>query len=95
MKPRTGDVVEVRWHDSEQINLGWEAAKRYRAAAGHPSAYRSAGYWLGGTRGRVTLVLSLDPFNGTVSSAMSIPRCAVTEVKVLGRSNRRVRKAIR
>lgn len=93
-KPRTGDVVEVCWRDSEHINLGWAPAKRYRQAARHESGYRSAGYWLGGAKSRVTLVLSLDPFNGSVSEAMAIPRCAVTEIRVLGRSNKRLRRAV-
>jgi hypothetical protein len=92
--PQTGDVVEVEWGDSERINLGWEPVKKYRRAAHHPSGYRTAGYWLGGDQGRVVVGLSVDPANGNVTEAMSIPAVAVTRVQVLGRANKRVREAL-
>ena len=93
--PRTGDVVEVMWVDSEHIALGWSKVADYIAAAKHQSAYRTAGYWLFGNSHVVVLALSLDPYNGHATHAMSIPRKAVSRMQVLGRSNRRVRKAMR
>jgi hypothetical protein len=93
--PRHGDVVEVEWDDSEQIRLGWDTVKRYIKAADHPSAYRTAGYWIEGSKkGRVVIALSLDPFNGNVSDSMAIPAIAVTKVTVLGRADKRTRKAL-
>lgn len=94
-KPRIGDVVEVRWVDSEHIALGWERSSEYRHAAGRPSSYRTAGYWIGSIRGRTVIALSLDPASRHVTHAMSIPDVAITETQVLGRANKRVRKAIR
>lgn len=93
-KPRTGDVVEVEWLDSERINLGWASTKRYRNAAGRPTAYRTAGYLMAGVSGRTLVALSLDPSNGSVTEAMSIPSVAVTRVSVLGRAHKRTRKAL-
>lgn len=93
-EPRTGDVVEVEWSDSERINLGWAPTKRYRKAAGHASTYRSAGYWLAGVPDRAVVALSADPFNGTVTEVMSIPVSAVTKISVLGRAHSRTRKAL-
>ena len=92
--PRIGDVVEVMWVDSEQISIGWAAVAEYLDAAHHRSAYRTAGYWLIGDESVVAIALSMDPFNGHVTHVMSIPKCAVTHIQVLGRSNARVRKAL-
>ncbi len=92
--PRIGDVVEVKWVDSEHIALGWSKLASYIAAAKHQSAYRTAGYWLFGNSRVVVVALSLDPYNGHATHAMSIPRQAVAEIQVLGRSNARVRKAM-
>lgn len=92
-EPQTGDVVEVEWRDSERVSLGWAPVKRYRKVSKHPSAYRTAGYWLSQPDTPVLVGLSLDPFNGTAAEVMCIPRSAVTSVKVLGRSNKRLRKA--
>lgn len=92
--PRVGDIVEVEWIDSERITLGWEGTKAYRKAATHPSAYRTAGYWLGEVNGRVVIALSADPFNGSVTEAMSIPTVAVTKTTVVGRAHKRVREAL-
>jgi hypothetical protein len=94
--PRHGDVVEVEWDDSEHIQLGWHTVKKYLAAADHPHSYRTAGYWIEGSKkGRAVIALSLDPFNGNVTHCMAIPSVAITRVTVLGRSNRRVRKALK
>jgi hypothetical protein len=94
--PRRGDVVEVAWVDSEHINLGWEATGQYRRAARrNPEAYRTSGYWLDRVKGRVVIVQSLSLYNRHVSEVMSIPEVAVTDMRVLGRSNKRVRKALR
>jgi hypothetical protein len=94
-KPRHGDVVEVEWDDAEHIQLGWDTVKAYVKAADHPHAYRSAGYWIEGSKkGRSVIALSLDPSNGGARDCMSIPSVAVTKVTVLGRSNKRTRKAL-
>ena len=87
-------MVEILWADSEHIALGWVPAKQYLDAAHHPPAYRTAGYWLGGGA-QVVVALSLDPFNSHVTHAMAIPRCAVSRIVVLGRANKRVRRAFR
>lgn len=93
--PRHGDVVEVEWDDSEHIQLGWDTVKRYLKAADHPSAYRSAGYWIEGSKkDRAIVALSLDPFNGNVTHCMAIPASSVTKVTVLGRADKRTRKAL-
>ena len=93
-KPRVGDVVEVLWHDSEEIRLGWVAVAEYRAAVEHPSGYRTAGYWIGTSHDRTLIALSVDPFNGNVTGVMSVPSVAVFSIKVLGRADKRVRKAL-
>lgn len=95
-KPRRGDVVEVAWVDSEGINLGWDRLKLFRRAARrNPDCYRTSGYWVGGVKGRVVIGQSLSLYNGHVRDVMSIPAVAVTGIVVLGRSNKRVRQAIR
>jgi hypothetical protein len=95
-KPKHGDVVEVEWDDSEHIQLGWETVRAYLRAADHPHAYRSAGYWIEGSKkGRAIVALSLDPYNGNVTHCMAIPATAISKVTVLGRSNARVRKALK
>jgi hypothetical protein len=91
--PKLGDVVEAMWVDSEHIALGWVPVSKYVEAAKHPSAYRTAGYWLYGDSKVIAIALSLDPYNGHATHAMAIPRCAVTSIRVIGRSNARVRKA--
>ena len=91
--PRTGDVVEVEWRDSEHIALGWADAKSYRDAAKRPQSYRTAGYWIAGGD-QVLIALSVCPANGHITHAMSIPAVAVTKTQVLGRATRRVRKAL-
>jgi hypothetical protein len=93
-KPRVGDVVEVRWLDSESVHLGWRSAKEYRRTIAHEQSYRTAGYWLAGGD-RISIALSISPANGHIDDAMSIPKACVIEVQVLGRSNKRVRKALR
>jgi hypothetical protein len=94
--PQTGDVVEVEWIDSEHIQLGWDTVAAYLEAADHQSAYRTAGYWIGGsTKGRVVVALGMDPFNGTITHVMVIPTVAVIKVTVLGRATARIRKAFR
>jgi hypothetical protein len=94
--PRRGDVVEIEWVDSEHIAFGWEAIKHYRRAARrNPEAYRTSGYWLDGVKGRVVIAQSLSLLNQHVTHVMSIPTVSVTRVQVLGRSNKRVRRALR
>lgn len=93
-RPQTGDVVEVEWLDSEHIALGWAASGRYRDAAAAPQSYRTAGYYIGGVAGHVLVALSCDPSNSTITHCMSIPKVAVTGMKVLGRAAKRTRKAL-
>jgi len=94
VKPRTGDVVEVEWLDSEHIAIGWKHPREYVRAADVPQAYRSAGYLIDGTKDHVLIALSIDPANRTVTHCMSIPKVAVTATHVLGRGSRKVRKAL-
>lgn len=94
MKARRGDVVELEWLDSEHIAIGWEPTKAYLRAARQPSSYRTAGYFLAETRSHVLVALSIDPRNRTVTHCMSIPVAVITKRQVLGRANRRVRKAL-
>lgn len=95
-KPRTGDVVEVSWVDSERIHLGWVSAKKYRRAAQrNPEAYRTSGYWLGGVQGRVVVAQNLSLLNQSMADTMSIPEVAVVGIVILGRASKRVRKIYR
>jgi hypothetical protein len=95
-KPQQGDVVEVHWDDSEHIQLGWAPVKAYMRAADHPHAYRSAGYWIEGSKkGRAVVALSLDPYSGNITHCMAIPATAITKVTVLGKAHKRTRKALR
>ena len=94
--PRRGDVVEVSWVDSEHIELGWSRVRQYRRAARrNPDSYRTSGYWIDRVKGRVVIAQSLGLGNRAVTHVMSIPEVAVTRMVVLGRSNRRVRRALR
>lgn len=93
--PRTGDVVEAEWIDSEHIALGWAEVSRYVKAARHRQSYRTAGYWLYGDDSTVVVALSTDPFNRSATHVMSIPRCAITKIIVLGRADKRTRKALK
>lgn len=93
--PRRGDVVELEWLDSEHIALGWEPTRKYLDAARMPQSYRTAGYYLAATGDRTLVALSVDPANRTVTHAMSIPTVAITRRQVLGRANKRVRKALK
>jgi hypothetical protein len=94
--PRCGDVVEVAWVDSEHIELGWAPVSDYRKAARrNPEAYRTSGYWMDRVKGRVVIAQSLSLYNRHTTHIMSIPEVAVTDMRVLGRSNKRVRKALR
>lgn len=94
--PKHADVVEVEWADSEHIQLGWDTVKAYLKAADHVHAYRTAGYWIEGSKkDRAVIALSLDPFNGNVTHVMCIPKVAITKITVLGRADARVRKALK
>jgi hypothetical protein len=93
-KPRLGDVVEVEWLDSQHIDLGWSTVKDYIDAARQPQSYRTAGYFIE-QRKHLVVGLSLDPGNRQMTNAMSIPSKVVSSIKVLGRSNASVRKALR
>jgi hypothetical protein len=93
-KPRLGDVVEVEWLDSQHIDLGWASVAEYIKAARRPQSYRTAGYFIE-HRKHLLIGLSLDPSNRLMTNAMSIPSKVVTSIKVLGRSNAKVRKALR
>ena len=94
--PKHGDVVEVEWDDSEHIQLGWDTVKAYRKAADHPHAYRTAGYWIEGSKkGRAIVALSIDPFNGNITHCMCIPATAIAKTTVLGRTNRRVSRRLK
>lgn len=93
-RPRTGDIVEVEWLDSEHIAIGWAAMGRYREAAKAPQAYRTAGYYIDGVDDHVLVALSADPANRTITHCMSIPKVAVTGMKVLGRADPKVRRAL-
>jgi hypothetical protein len=95
-KPQHGHDVEVEWDDSEHIQLGWDTVKAYMRAVDHPHAYRSAGYWITGSKkGRSVVALSLDPYNGNITHCMAIPATAITKVTVLGKAHKRTRKALR
>lgn len=92
--PRRGDVVELEWLDSEHIALGWSPTRDYVKAAKAPQSYRTAGYFLAATGDRTLVALSIDPANRHVTHAMSIPTVVIQKAQVLGRANRRVRKAL-
>ncbi len=92
---RRGDVVELEWIDPERVALGWAPTTDYVKAVRRPQSYRTAGYFIAETKDRVLVALSIDPANHHVTHAMSIPAVAITRRQVLGRSNRRVRKALR
>lgn len=94
-KVRRGDIVEVEWVDSERINLGWKRTKPYRRATAERSGYRTSGYWLDGAKDRVLIVQSMGLINRHVTDAMSIPRSAVTSIRVLGRAHKKVRRILR
>lgn len=94
-RARRGDVVEIEWLDSEHIALGWAATGEYLKAASAPQSYRTAGYFIAATGGHTLIGLSIDPANRTMTHAMSIPSVAVKRRTVLGRANRRVRKALK
>jgi len=93
-KPRLGDVVEVEWLDSQHIDMGWSPVADYIAAARQPQSYRTAGYFIE-HRKHLLIGLSLGPSTGRMTNAMSIPSKVVVRMKVLGRSNARVRKALK
>lgn len=94
MKPRPGDIVEVRWRDSKGPALGWGTAKQYRRMARRRTTYRTAGYWLRGGD-PVVIVLSVGTGISKVTDAMSIPRSAVVDVRVHRRANREIRRGFR
>jgi hypothetical protein len=94
-KPRRGDIVEVRWKDSERLNLGWASTARYLASAADPSTYLTAGYWVGRRAGSIVLALSCSPSNRLVNDSMAIPVCAVIRTTVVHRAKPRVRKALK
>ena len=93
--PRLGDVVEVQWLDSEHVALGWDTVSAYVKAIKAPQSYRTAGYYIVDTKEHLLVALSIDPANRHITHAMSIPVATVTKVTVLGRSTKRVRKALR
>jgi hypothetical protein len=93
--PRTGDVVEVAWLDSESIDIGWSAVSDYRKAGNRPQSYRTAGYFIEEGKQAVLIALSMSVVNRTLSHVMAIPVVAVQKMTVLGRANARVRKALR
>jgi hypothetical protein len=96
--PGIGDVVEVEWRDSERIDVGWDHRKKYVEHVEAVQSYRTAGYWMGRVKApdgeHVLVVLNVDPSNGTISHAMSIPSESVRAVQVLGRADKRTRKAL-
>ena len=96
--PRIGDVVEVEWRDSERIDVGWDRREKYVQHVKAAQTYRTAGYWMGRVKAtdgeHVLICLNVDPSNGTVSHAMSIPSESVKAIGVLGRADKRIRKAL-
>jgi len=93
--PRRGDVVEIAWVDSEHIEMGWADVNRYREAArGNPETYRTSGYWIDGVKDRVVIAQSLCLLNSNVTHVMSIPTVAVTNVVVLARSKKNLRRRL-
>jgi hypothetical protein len=93
-KPRIGDVVEVLWEDSESVACGWSKRSDYAGHVATPQAYRTAGYWMGRSAGRVMIAASADPRGGTINHVMAIPVSCITETRVLGRAAKRTRKAL-
>lgn len=92
-KPRIGDVVELRWQDSERLRLGWDKRREYLRVAG--SEYRTVGYWLGESKGHAVMASSISPGTHNVSDSSATPLGCVKSVRVLARTPRRMRKAIR
>ena len=92
---RIGDVVEVEWVDSEHIGIGWKKRSEYVRVAVAPQAYRTSGYFIAQVGGHVLICLSIDPRNRRVADITSIPVSAVLTTRLLGRSNKRVRQALK
>lgn len=81
-----GRLIEVEWHDSERVELGWESAQDYIDALNDRRIYRTAGYFIGETEAGIMVANSRSEDNGTFNAAMVIPVAVVKARRWLSES---------
>jgi hypothetical protein len=76
--------VEVEWHDSTKIDMGWDTLDAYRAEA-HVEVTRSLGYVVEEKADSVVVAQSWQPSNqgGKVADVVVIPRSDIRSIREL------------
>jgi len=83
--PREGDVIEVEWVDSKNIEYGWDTIKSYIKKAKGACNIFSCGYLVYQDDKIVLLTHSVDKDLRTLLPCIAIPKCSITNITVLGR----------
>lgn len=77
-------LIEVEWHDSERVTLGWATADDYIKALNDRTTYRTAGYLVDETADHIMIALSASD-SGLFGEAMVIPKPMVIARRNLAR----------
>ncbi len=75
---KRGTLVELEWHDSERVPLGWASTDRYMEALKDQTKYRTAGYFIGRANGQTMVALNRSD-SGQMSDAICIPDQVITK----------------
>jgi hypothetical protein len=77
-------LVEIEWHDSERVSLGWDTREAYVEALNDRTTYRTVGFLVDETADHLMVALSASD-SGLFGDAMVIPTALIIARHALGR----------